>query len=179
MSLYKKIVLIGFMGTGKSTVGKRLAKLLEWDFIDTDLDVERITGLSVSEIFRRHGEMRFRSEEVLAVRRLVGLEHCVVATGGGTMLDPENWTALTTDSIIIALYASLDTILERVGNKNGRPLLKNNREELENLWLKRQKIYAKAHLTIDTTEKDIEEVADEILNILRSEDYEFTGLAQN
>lgn len=163
MFSFKNIILIGFMGTGKSTVGKRLARSLAWNFIDTDVEIESISGLTVAEIFRRHGETRFRSEENLLIKRLSTLENCVIATGGGTVLNPENWELLAGSGIIVGLYANVDTILERVGHRTDRPLLRTSREEIEALWQKRQVVYNRADLTVDTMEKDIEEVEKEIL----------------
>ncbi|TGE34205.1 shikimate kinase [Desulfosporosinus sp. Sb-LF] len=159
----RNIVLIGFMGTGKSTVGKRLALSLAWDFVDTDLEVGEITSLSVSEIFRRYGETRFRSEERLVVQRLSQQEQLVIATGGGTVLNSRNWEALAQNGIIIALHASMEAILSRIGHKNDRPLLKGTREAIEKLWSERQVCYAQADFTVDTSDKNIDEVVGEIL----------------
>jgi len=159
------IVLIGFMGTGKSTVGRRLAKLLGMEFIDTDQEIERLTEMTVSEIFRRHGETRFRSEERLLVKRLAELKGYVIATGGGTVLDPENWQNLAHSGTIISLYAPLEEIYKRVGYRNDRPLLKGDRQEVENLWTKRQPVYNQADWTVDTTNKGIDQVVEEIMEL--------------
>lgn len=159
----KNIILVGFMGTGKSSVGKRLAKILGWSFIDTDVEIERLTGLSVSEIFRRHGETRFRSEERLLVRRLKEQVNCVIATGGGTVLNPLNWEELAQSGVMVTLYAPLDEIYERIGYRNDRPLLRGDREEIEERWAKRQPIYRQADLIIDTTDMGIDEVVQEII----------------
>ncbi|WP_425802783.1 shikimate kinase [Desulfitobacterium sp. Sab5] len=159
----RNIVLVGFMGTGKTTVGRRLAKHLNWDFIDTDAAIEEISGMSIPEIFRRHGETRFRSEEIVLVKRLLERDGCVISTGGGTPLSPDNWEMLSQMGYIISLYADIDTILERIGGSSERPLLKAGRDENERLLLSRQPIYDKADLTIDTTKSSIDEVVDEIL----------------
>jgi shikimate kinase len=162
----ENIILVGFMGTGKSTVGKRLAKILGWSFLDTDVEIEELTGLTISEIFRRHGETRFRSEEELLVKRLKEKRKFVIATGGGTVLNPLNWEELSQDGLMIALYAPLDEIYDRIGYRNDRPLLKGDRQEIEELWLKRQPIYNKADYIIDTTDKDIDEVVMEIIEVI-------------
>ena len=168
------IVLIGFMGTGKSTVGKRLANTLAWDFVDTDSLIGEVTNLSVSEIFRRHGETRFRSEERIVVEKLSQQEQVVIATGGGTVLNPLNWQVLTKNGIVIALHASIEVILNRVGHKNDRPLLKGTREEIEKLWSERQECYAQADFMVDTSDKTIDEVVSEIQTRLgRLADNEF------
>ena len=163
------IILIGFMGTGKSTVGKVLAKALDWNFIDTDLEIQEITNSSIPDIFRRHGETRFRSEEENLVKRLAGLEKHIIATGGGTVLHGENWKELAHNGVMVALYAPLEIIYERIGNKNDRPLLKGDPEEVKVLWEKRQPIYAQADVTIDTTDKSVEEVVEEILRVIEGE----------
>lgn len=162
----RNIVLIGFMGTGKSTVGKRLAQSLSWNFVDTDCEIGEVTSLSVSEIFRRHGETRFRSEESIVVTRLSQQEQLVIATGGGTVLNPLNLSALAKNGIVIALHASLEAILSRIGHKNDRPLLKGPREAIEKLWSERQNVYVQADYIVDTSQKNVDEVVKEILLLL-------------
>lgn len=157
------IVLIGFMSTGKTSVGKRLAQQLNWDFVDTDLEIEKINGMSVSEIFHKQGETYFRSEEEAFIKSLLERKHCVIATGGGAVLSPANWKVLTQMGYVIALYAPIDTILERVGKSNDRPLFKSKRDEDERLLIARQPIYNKAELIINTTEMDVDQVVEEIM----------------
>ncbi|SPF43706.1 Shikimate kinase [Candidatus Desulfosporosinus infrequens] len=176
----RNIVLIGFMGTGKSTVGKRLAQALAWDFVDTDSEIGEVTNLSVTEIFRRHGETRFRSEERIVVARLSQQEQIVIATGGGTVLNPLNWEALAQNGTVIALYATLEAILSRIGHKNDRPLLKGSKEAIEKLWSERQACYAQADFTVDTSQKNIDEVVSEILTRLGGRvNNEFSGVAKD
>ena len=176
----RNIVLIGFMGTGKSTVGKRLAQSLAWDFVDTDCLIGEVTSLSVTEIFRRHGETRFRSEERIVVARLSQQVQLVIATGGGTVIDPRNWEALARNGVIIGLHASIEAILNRIGHKTDRPLLKGTREAIEKLWSERQAFYAQADLTVDTSRKNIDEVVSEILARLeRMTDNEFSRVSKN
>ena len=163
----QNIILIGFMGTGKSTVGRRLAMALNWEFIDTDLAIERETGITVSDIFRRYGESRFRTEESLVVKKLSSSQHCVISTGGGTVSNAENYEILLKSGLVICLSASLETILQRVGvETSDRPLLKKSPAEIEELWHSRQTIYARAHYTVDTTNQGAEEVVNEILRLL-------------
>lgn len=176
----RNIVLLGFMGTGKSTVGKILAQSLAWDFVDTDCEIGEVTNLSVTEIFRRHGETRFRSEESIVVARLSQQEQIVIATGGGTVLNPLNWQALAQKGIMICLHASIEAIISRIGHKNDRPLLKGSREAIEKLWTERQACYAQADFTIDTTEKTIDEVVNEILARLGGRiNHEYSGVAKD
>ncbi len=176
----RNIVLIGFMGTGKSTVGKRLAQSLAWDFVDTDYVIGEVTNLSVTEIFRRHGETRFRSEERIVVGRLSQQDRLVIATGGGTVVDPRNFEVLARNGFIIGLHASLEAILSRIGHKNDRPLLKGTKEAIEKLWFERQACYAQADFTVDTSRKNIDEVVNEILGELgRMTEHEFTRVSKN
>ncbi|KLU58579.1 shikimate dehydrogenase [Peptococcaceae bacterium CEB3] len=162
----ENIALIGFMATGKSSVGRRLASALNWEFIDTDEEIEKVSGLSVAEMFQRHGETRFRSEETLVLRRLGRVRHCVIATGGGMVVNEENRRLLAERALIISLYAPLDKILERVGDRAQRPLLRGPRERLEALWQARQSVYGQADMIVDTGELDVDGVVREILKEL-------------
>lgn len=164
---FANITLIGFMGAGKSSVGKKLACALEWEFIDTDAAIQDVMGISIPEIFERYGEKRFRSEEKYLVKRLSNLQNHVIATGGGLIINPENMELLSKNSLLIWLYASLEKIRERVGDNSPRPLLKRDWEQTEALWLKRQPVYRQADLHIDTTDKDLEEVVNSILAELK------------
>jgi len=176
----RNIVLVGFMGTGKSTVGKRLAQSLAWDFVDTDCVIGEVTSLSITEIFRLHGETRFRSEERIVVSRLSQQDQIVIATGGGTVLNPLNREALALNGIVIGLHASLEAILSRIGQKNDRPLLKGSKEEIEKLWLERQECYAQSDYMVDTSLKTIDEVVNEILTWLeRRTNNELSGVAKD
>jgi shikimate kinase len=161
----RNIILIGFMGAGKSTVGKRLAAVLNWKFIDTDLVIEEVAGMSISNIFRRYGESRFRSEESLIIKKVCSSQSCVISTGGGTVMNPENFDVLKRSGFVIYLYVSLEDVLQRVGSSD-RPLLKRSPEEVLLLWQSRQETYAQAHCTVDTTNKGVEEVVNEILRLL-------------
>nr|WP_240986810.1 shikimate kinase [Acididesulfobacillus acetoxydans] len=154
------------MATGKSSVGRRLALALNWEFIDTDEEIEKVSGLSVAEMFQRHGETRFRSEENLVLRRLGRMRHYVIATGGGMVVNEENRGLLAERALIISLYAPLDKILERVGDRAQRPLLRGPREKIEALWQARQSVYGQADLIVDTSELDVDGVVREILREL-------------
>ena len=163
----KNIVLIGFMGTGKSSVGSRLAAKLNWEFVDMDREIENINGMSVSDIFRRYGERRFRSEETLMAKKLVSRDNLVIATGGGVVLEPENITILRPNSIIILLEARAQDIWARVNRKKGtRPLLKgvSCAEDIEKLLAARAEYYNCADIRINTSDKDLEIIIQEILH---------------
>ncbi|HHV63650.1 MAG TPA: shikimate kinase [Peptococcaceae bacterium] len=161
----KNIILIGFMAAGKSSVGRILARQLGWSFVDTDKEIEQVTGLRIAELFRKHGELRFRSEENLVVKKLVGRTQTVVATGGGTVLAEENWQILHELGTLIHLYVPLHVALSRVKRRQDRPLLLKKDIEIEQLWHERLKIYNQADIIIDTTDKDLATIAAEILTI--------------
>lgn len=168
----KNIVLIGFMGTGKSAVGFKLAQLLGKKFIDMDREIEQITGMSINDIFKKHGEVRFRSEEKLLSEKLNQKENLVIATGGGVVLQEENITCLREKGILICLDAKPEEILMRVNRKKGsRPLLKKNPslEDLISMLEEREHYYACADYRINTTDKGLDEVVNEIIKLIKQE----------
>lgn len=163
------LVLIGFMGTGKTTVGKKLAKALGMRFIDTDHEIERVTGMTVNQIFRKYGEVRFRSEEKAAVRRITREGNHVIATGGGVILDPENVCMLKQSGVVICLSASPEVIYRRLSRKRNRPLLRteNPMEAIISLLEQRQPLYRCADFTIDTSGLGLDEVVAEAVRVYR------------
>lgn len=169
----KNIVLIGFMGTGKTVVGRRLALRLKREFVDTDAEIETLTGKTVAQIFARDGALRFRSEEELLVKKLAGLEGLVIATGGGTVLNPENFRLLKENGILVALSASPEVIYDRVKGKQSRPLLLNGdiKAKIKELYQERQNAYKTAEITIDTDTCGIDEVVEQITSILLERNY--------
>jgi len=106
---------------------------------------------------------------MLVVKRLSGRERMVIATGGGTVVSPDNWQALEQTGLIVGLYAGVETILARIGHRHDRPLLKGTLAEIEELWQMRQDVYAQADLTVDTNEMGIDEVVDYILEVIGGE----------
>jgi shikimate kinase len=168
----KNIVLIGFMGTGKSSIGLRLAQQLKMEFVDMDREIEAVLGMSVAEIFKRYGELRFRSEELLIARKVGMREDTVISTGGGAVLIDENITALRENGILICLDASPADIFYRVNRKKGtRPLLKKNIniQDIARLLQEREEFYNCADIRVDTSGKNIETVTNEILQVLNYE----------
>jgi len=164
----KNIVLIGFMATGKSTIGRRLAQRLSREYVDTDKDIEAITGMTVAQIFASDGIKRFRSEENLLVKRLAPREGLVIATGGGMVLDPENMRLLKKNGILIALTASPEIICARVKGKKTRPLLQGGAlmERLGPLLKEREAIYGAADFTVDTGTCSVGETVEKIISYL-------------
>lgn len=167
----KNIVLIGFMGTGKSSVGMKLAERLNRKFVDMDREIEKVCGMSVSDVFRRYGEIRFRSEERLMAGKLARQTGLVIATGGGVVLGDGNLEALQENGIIINLEAKPEYIFQRVNRKKGtRPLLKKNVtvEEIKEMLQNRQPLYQQAEIIVDTNNKGVDEVVEEIISYLRA-----------
>src|SRR5262245_3579861 len=121
---FSNIALVGFMGTGKSTVGQIVAGMLHFKFLDTDEMIERMAGKRISEIFAAEGEERFRQYETQVVADLRNLTKVVVSTGGGLITRPENLASLKEHSLVVCLWCSAETIYKRVGHQTHRPLLK-------------------------------------------------------
>lgn len=166
----KNIVLIGFMGTGKSAVGTRLAQRLRREFVDMDREIEHITNMTVAEIFRRHGELRFRSEERLMSKKLSERSGLVIATGGGVVLCQENIEQFKDNGILVCLDALPEDIFQRVNRKKGtRPLIKKGTtvEDIRALLEQREPFYACADIRVNTSEKEMDEVVREIIEKLK------------
>jgi shikimate kinase/3-dehydroquinate synthase len=156
------IVLVGFMGTGKSSVGQELARRLQWPFIDTDAEVERETGLSIPDIFRHYGEGYFRKKEQDIIQRVMQGKRQVIATGGGAVIKKENRQLFRSHGIVICLRADPEVIWDRVREKDDRPLLQG-REQVAKLLAERELFYRDVDLTLDTSHKAPEEVGRTIL----------------
>lgn len=166
------LVLIGFMGTGKTSLGRKLAKVLNKDFIDTDLEIEKITGLTIPLIFKKHGQIRFRSEEKLMVKKVAQRNNCVISTGGGVVLEPENIKALKETGWIIRLTASPEVIFKRVAKRSDRPLLYKNKSVayIEKLINQREAYYQCADLTLDTSQTQSEELINQVIQFLKEKE---------
>lgn len=165
----RNIVLIGFMGTGKTVVGRRLARRLGRQFVDTDAALEEVTGLSIPAFFERYGVVRFRSEESLLVKKLAHQGNLVIATGGGTVLNPDNVKDLMEHGILIRLTASPEVLHKRLHNIKNRPLLKrgNLKETVDRLLAERDHAYDMAEYVVDTGTVSPEQVVTKIVDYLR------------
>jgi shikimate kinase len=162
----KPIVLIGFMATGKTTVGRLLAERLGRRFVDLDRLIEETAGTTVAEIFRSAGEPAFRKAESRALDRALAMPDAVVATGGGAACREDNLAAMLARGRVVALSANPAEVLRRTGGPSGRPLLDGAADPLATaarLLEQREEFYGRAHLRIDTVGKTPEEVAEEIL----------------
>jgi shikimate kinase len=163
------LFLTGFMATGKSTVGRALARRLGHPFIDLDAEIERRAGMSVAEIFRLHGEEDFRARERAALEEVCRGARAVVATGGGVVLDARNRTAMRGAGEIVCLAASRDEILARIGPGGERPLLasaSDRARRIDELLVERGPAYADADLTVDTSGRSPVEVVEAIVERL-------------
>jgi len=163
------IALIGFMGTGKTSVGILLAHALGWDFLDTDKMIEEKMGMDIPAIFAEHGEEFFRLLEKEAVQVVCRCRKHVIATGGGVILNQTNVDLLKEHTFIICLEANPEDILNRVRCDASRPLLAvdNPLKIINNLLKLREPFYQCADLFIDTSGKDVEKIVGEILGKLR------------
>jgi shikimate kinase len=164
-----RIALVGFMGTGKTTVGKRLAYRLGYRFTDSDSEIELHTGQTVKTIFLEQGETAFRALEKETLAALVAQPDQVISTGGGTVLQADNTELLRAHCLVVWLTASPAVILKRVGNAATRPLLANAPDPLariRQLLDTRSHLYeAAAHVRVDTTNRRPEVVVQEIARL--------------
>lgn len=166
----KRIVLTGFMGTGKTVVGEALSKRLGFQFLDTDLMVEEESGRTITEIFEKEGESVFRALEKKMVKKALDREKVVVATGGGAVTDPESLKLMKDRAFVVGLASSADAILERVASMQTRPLLKNKDQiqRIKSLLSERSPYYREADTIIDTTSKQIPDTVEEIVMALQT-----------
>ena len=166
--LDKTLVLVGMMGAGKTSVGRRLASGLGVPFKDADAEIELAAGCTINEIFERFGEPAFRDGERKVIARLLTEPPHVLATGGGAFIDPETRARVKQDAVSIWLRARLDLLMERVLRKDNRPLLRNtdSRATLERLLKEREPFYAQADIIIESDEGPHEAVVRRILAAL-------------
>jgi shikimate kinase len=160
-----KIYLVGFMAAGKTTVARVLAARLGWRAEDIDQLIEARERMTVSEIFARFGEAHFRAVEREMLRLVLPLRHSVVATGGGTFIDPENRQAINLDGVSVWIDVPLDTLIGRLPADGRRPLAAD-RAQLERLYAARQIGYAQAQIHIDAGLAPAEEIAERVLDRL-------------
>lgn len=162
--MFKNIVLTGFMGVGKTSVGTRLAKDLGYQFVDTDELIEKDQRTTITEIFEKHGEPYFREVEVDIIHNVMQNENQVVSTGGGAVLRDENRAAFKDAGFVVCLTARPDVIYRRIERETHRPLLRTPDPlmKIKELLDSREKYYRQADLVIDTSEKSVDDVIHEI-----------------
>jgi shikimate kinase len=165
----RSVVLIGMMGVGKSSIGRRLAARLAIPFIDADAEIEKAAGMSITDIFARHGEADFRSGEARVIARLLDSGPQVLATGGGAFMNEGTRAAIKAKGISIWLSAAYEVLLRRISKrKNERPMLQtdNPDETLRTLLEVREPTYALADLTVQSREGPHEAIVAEIVTVL-------------
>ncbi len=164
----RSIVFVGIMGVGKSTVGRRVARLLNMEFVDADTEIELAADLSVSEIFEKFGEPYFRTGERKVIERVLGQGQQVLATGGGAFMDPETRDSIANKAVSLWLDADIDLVMQRVSRRKTRPLLQNAnpRKVIEDLMETRNPIYAKADCRFESHDVSRDIIAAEIVQLL-------------
>ena len=165
----QNIVLIGFMGTGKTTVGRLVAEVLGMRFVDMDVVIEERAGQSISAIFAQHGEPHFRALERALVQELSAQTGLVIATGGGVVLNPENTRDYARSGLLICLRASPETILQRTAKEKHRPLLEQDDKfkRICSILEARKQLYDAIPRQIDTNTRTPEAIAVEIVGLYR------------
>ncbi|NWF51804.1 MAG: shikimate kinase [Nitrospirae bacterium] len=173
----KNIILTGFMGTGKTVVGKILSKLLRIELIDVDTEIERSEKMTISEIFRRFGESRFREIETEMIKKLSLKNNVIISTGGGAVLKKENMDILKKSGIIVCLLATPETILKRTSYTTNRPLLQveDPLRRIKELLDYRKPFYEKADVMIDTEGKNPSQIAQEIIEKIKEDNGKSQG----
>ena len=160
-----KVYLVGFMAAGKTTLARTLAKRLDWQAVDIDELVERQERLPVADIFAKHGEAYFRAAERQVLTDQLRPRHLVVATGGGTFVDPQNRAAINGDGVSVWLDVPLDTLIARVPADGRRPLAAD-RAGFERLYHQRRTAYEQAHVRLDAGRVGVDALAEQLVDWL-------------
>ncbi len=166
----RTVVLVGLMGAGKTTVGRRLAARLGVPFVDADAEIEAAAGCSIAETFDRHGEAAFRDGERRVIVRLLQNPPHVLATGGGAFVDPRTREKIHDKAISVWLRASLDVLVARCSRRHHRPLLERGdpRQILADLMAERYPVYGEANVVVDSVDGPHDELVDKIVEALTS-----------
>ena len=158
----RSVVLVGMMGAGKSSIGRRLAVRLGIPFVDADTEIESAAGMSIPEIFQKHGESYFRGGEARVVARLLDSGPSVLATGGGAVMDPNTRELIGEKGISVWLSADLDVLLKRTKRRNDRPLV----EKIKELMPLREPFYAQSNIVVRSRDEAHDTIVDEIVGAL-------------
>ena len=165
----KNVALVGFMGAGKTVVGKVLSRQLGMIFIDSDDVIVEREQRAISDIFAKDGEPYFRKVEKEVIKEIAQRDGLIIACGGGVVLDKENMSNLKRNGLVVYLQSSPEVIFERAKNYNHRPLLnvENPKKQIEDTLKARTPLYSQADYTVDTSDLTIEEVVNKILEIIK------------
>jgi shikimate kinase len=166
----RPIVLVGMMGAGKTTVGRRLAHRLERTFVDSDDEIEKAAGMSINDIFQSHGEADFRAGEARVITRLLKDPDIVLGTGGGAFMNPETRALIKATAVSVFITADFDLLFSRVSRRNNRPLLKtpDPRATLRGLIDARYPVYREADVTVVSRDVPQDQVATETIEAILS-----------
>jgi len=178
--LSKTVVLIGLMGAGKTSVGRRLAEMLGVEFVDADSEIEEAAGCTIADFFERFGEEEFRRGEERVIARLLKNPPCVLATGGGAYMSGDTRAVISGHGLSLWLKADLDVLYERVARRSGRPLLETDdpRSTLEDIMKVRYPVYAGADLTLQSYRGPIEKTVEQAYQTIIDYIAETDGAAQ-
>lgn len=166
----RNVALAGFMGVGKSSVGRLVAAELEFEFVDTDEVIESRTGVKIGEIFALHGEAVFRKFESDLVREMSGWSGKVISTGGGLVVNADNLASLKTHALVVCLWATPETILQRTKHQAHRPLLQSPDPlaKIRELLAARETAYKQADVLVNTEQRSMREIATHVLHNFRA-----------
>jgi shikimate kinase len=164
----RSVVLVGLMGAGKSTIGKRVAQFLGVSFVDADAEIEIAARMTIPELFDRYGEAEFRDLERRVIRRVLRTGPKVLATGGGAFMNEQTRKAISRAGISVWLKAELDVLMERVGRKSNRPLLQtaDPRATMQALMDARYPVYGLAQITVMSRDEKKDVMAGEVVDAL-------------
>lgn len=165
------LYLVGFMGTGKSTVGRLVARQIGFEFVDSDHEIERLQGKPVSQIFAEQGETAFRAMEREFIASGHPAKKCIVSCGGGLIVPPGMLELLRSRGVIICMHAPIDTILQRTMHATHRPLLavENPEQRLRELYAQRETLYRRSGTMVLTDKRPLREIAAHVLRVYRQE----------
>lgn len=169
------LYLVGFTGTGKSTVGRQAARELGYDFVDSDHVIEQVTGKTIPQIFAEEGEAGFRAHERRFIENGHAAEGCVVACGGGLVVPDGMLDLVKARGVVVCLHASLETVLERTARSAHRPLLavENREEKLRTMFAAREAIYRRTGTMVLTNARPLREIVAHVVRIYRAESREW------
>jgi shikimate kinase len=165
------LYLVGFMGTGKSTVGRQVARQMGFNFLDSDHEIERAQGRPVSQIFAAEGEAAFRAMERAFIESGHPAQRCVVSCGGGLVVPPGMLELLRSRGVVICMHAPIETILQRTMHATHRPLLQvdNPEQRLRELYAQREELYRRTGTMVLTDKRPLREITAHVLRVYRQE----------